>query len=235
MTTALNTIYLHGWGFRNEVFDLLIDQTGDACPCLYSLVQDTGYDAIVDAITDTITSDTVLVGWSMGGQIAIEVSLRTSRIKGLVLLASTPLLVNRPGWDVGIDNKAYQELCQAFSQDPARTLDEVMALTAYGDSNYKNTVRCLEKYAANPADVDALALLLRELGQRDLREALASLSIPVLMCAGENDALVNPRLFEKTSNSHLQTRLYPGCGHAPFVSRADEINGEIARFRQGLV
>lgn len=234
MTAALNTIYLHGWGFRNEVFGLL-NNHGDTCPCLYTLVTDTGYDAIVDAITDTITGDTVLVGWSMGGQIAIEVSLRTSKVKGLVLLASTPLLVNRPGWDVGIEDKAYRELCQAFSRDPTRALGEIVTLTAYGDSDYKNTVKYLEKYVANTAAADALALLLRELEQRDLREELAGLSIPVLMCAGENDALVNPRLFEKTGYSHLQTRLYPGCGHAPFVSRANEINGEIERFKQGLL
>ena len=235
MTSVLNTIYLHGWGFGNEVFDLLKQQGDDVRPCLYSLATNGGYDAIVDAITDTITSDTVLVGWSMGGQIAIQVSLRTKNVKGLVLLASTPLLLNRPGWDVGIDDKAYRELCQTLKQDPSKTLGEVVALTAYGDSDYKNTVKQLQKYAADTADADVLALLLRELGLQDLREQLAELTIPVLMCAGENDALISPRLFDQPGYSHLQTRLYRGCGHAPFVSRADEINREIERFKQGLI
>ena len=235
MTSGVNTIYLHGWGFKSEVFDLLDEHRTGASPCLYSLADNVGYDAIIEAIANSISAETVLVGWSMGGQIAIEASLRTDRVKGLVLLASTPLLVNRVGWDAGIDDKAYKELCQSFSQDPAATLSEVVTLTAYGDSDYKRIVKQLEKYTANLAQVDALSLLLQQLGSRDLREELSSLSIPVLMCAGMNDALVSQRLFEQPDYNHIQTNLFPDCGHAPFVSRAREINAEIESFKQGLL
>lgn len=228
-------IYLHGWGFTSAVFDLLDVNGEDERPCLYSLADDIGYTAIADAIADRCKDDTVLVGWSMGGQIAIQASLRTNRIKGLVLIASTPLLVNRTGWDVGIDEKAYSNLCRAFKQDPEEALQEVVTLSAYGDKDYMDSAKRLSAYVAGSENTEALTLLLEQLGQVDLRAELKALSIPVLMCAGMNDALVSVRLFDVLAHEHIQTRLYPDTGHAPFVSHASDMMSHISDFQSRLL
>ena len=64
-----------------------------ATPDLASIV------ATIDAATAAIGEPVVVVGWSLGGQVALQWALaRPDRVRRLVLVATTPSFVTRDGW-----------------------------------------------------------------------------------------------------------------------------------------
>ena len=58
-----------------------------------------GMVATIDAATAAIGEPVVVVGWSLGGQVALQWALaRPDRVRRLVLVATTPSFVTRDGW-----------------------------------------------------------------------------------------------------------------------------------------
>ena len=223
-------IYLHGWGFDREVFRLLDEALDNECPCLYSLTSEGSYTAISEAISERCVEETVLVGWSMGGQIAIDVAARQQNVIGLVLLASAPILVNKDECLWGINRLDYSELYELFRNKPDKAISQLLALTALGEKDYGAVHKQLHRHIAKPVYNKKLFTLLAELAQTDLRKQFAELSIPVCICVGKNDALLNTALLEQLASKTVQLLVLDETGHAPFVSNADALSSKIKTF-----
>jgi len=79
----------------------------------------------------------------------------------------------------------------------------------------------------------ALALsALIELIRSDLRAALPDISIPVLLVHGGADHICLPGaaiyMHDNLPNSRLE--IFPGIGHAPFLTRPSEVNALLTDF-----
>lgn len=85
---------------------------------------------------------------------------------------------------------------------------------------------------SNAAALDGLeALMTAEM----LQEA-ASLSCPALLLHGDQDPICLPQASAWLAEQMPDSRrlLYPGCGHAPFLSRPDRFNQDLRQFVEGL-
>ncbi len=235
MTVAAQAIFLHGWGFSSQVVALLDEAHSYQAPCLYTLAKKSGFSAIVDAVIDMVTSESLLIGWSMGGQIAIEVAAQTDKVRGLVLLASAPVLVNRDDWQYGIEKKSYETLRNSFAINPAAAIRKICALTAFGESDYKQALNTLSGFTADINQADALEVLLNELATRDSREQFKRLTIPVQMCVGKNDALLNPCVASDLHQDNTCISILQHCGHAPFISHANIVNDMVKQLRVNML
>ncbi len=220
MTVAAQKIFLHGWGFSSQVVALLDEAHTYNAPCLYTLANKSGYTAIVEAVIDMITTESVLIGWSMGGQIAIEVAAQTEKVRGLVLLASAPVLVNKDDWQYGIDNLAFEKLRDSFAKKPAAAISNICSLTAFGESDYKQALNTLSGYKADTGHAETLEVLLDELETRDCRQQFKQLGIPIQVCIGEKDALLNPGVANALQQDNTHIRTLHDSGHAPFISHS---------------
>ena len=152
-------IYLHGWGFSHGVFSLLHVNTNkedSIAPCLYQAARSSGAytcSAIAEHIANKIQKETVMVGWSLGGQVALEAAARSSKVVAIILLASAPLMVNRLGWSCTIDNRQYESLVHAFQKDAGKTITRVTMLTAHGEEKQKQAASSLSRFCLYLAEM----------------------------------------------------------------------------------
>ncbi|MEO8315125.1 MAG: alpha/beta fold hydrolase, partial [Pseudomonadota bacterium] len=100
-TTALPLVCLHGWGMNLRVFDLLRDALSNDCETwAVDLVghgkspwapDHAGFEAQVEDVIAVLPPQCVLLGWSFGGKLAIEIAARApARIAALVLTSVSP-------------------------------------------------------------------------------------------------------------------------------------------------
>ncbi|MGH6693250.1 MAG: alpha/beta fold hydrolase, partial [Gammaproteobacteria bacterium] len=108
MRKALHVVLLHGWGSDAGVWDDLAGRLG---PQLRVHVPDLpGYGAApagarytLEAMADTVARGAPrrcqVVGWSLGGEVALAWALRAPRqVRRLALIGATPCFASRPGW-----------------------------------------------------------------------------------------------------------------------------------------
>ncbi|MEZ0361828.1 MAG: alpha/beta fold hydrolase [Hydrogenobacter sp.] len=82
---------LHGWGFSSKVFEGLDCFSLDLPAHGRSNLIYRDLESLAKDIAMRIPSENVLLGWSMGGSLAILTALRfPNKVKGLILIGTTP-------------------------------------------------------------------------------------------------------------------------------------------------
>jgi pimeloyl-ACP methyl ester carboxylesterase len=174
-----------------------------------------------------------LVGQSMAGKIAAEAALAApERVERLVLIGA-----------VGVGR--VRGLTK-FGMMPLRTLDLIEPITArwtfwaflhraYGKLAKPTAADVEEYYAAtaDPAFIRALFLLLREFDWALLTpDELARLTMPVLIVAGSEDHVVDPKRVDRVAArlKDARTLIVPGAGHVPNEEAAEKVNRALVEF-----
>lgn len=240
---GLDTIcIIHGWGFDSQVMaglavDLslcwntcLIDMPGYGHNQVTDLPQ--SIDHIADNLISVIPPHSILLGWSLGGMVAIKIAhLMQNKISAIILLASTPCFVKKHDWPHGIESTLIDDMANRVSTEDGGVLQEFAGLTARGDMCPKETIRELKSLCKmNRADPCALRHGLDILIDTDLRKELSELRCQMIMLLGDRDRLVisSTGNAAREINSSLQLHYIKASGHAPFISRrketADAIN-----------
>jgi pimeloyl-ACP methyl ester esterase len=186
-------------------------------------------------------SGALLLGWSLGGQVALAAlaahpALR-ARLAGLVLLGATPRFTEGADWPHGQPARAVEGLRLRVRRAPqkalARFLDDCFAP---GELDEAGRARLAGLRAAPPPDQAAAVAGLDVLASADLRAALPALDLPALVLHGEADAICPPGAGRALAAALPRARLrtFPGLGHAPHLSRPDEVAAAVAAFAGGL-
>ena len=83
-------------------------------------------------------------------------------------------------------------------------------------------------------EISEQALLdgLNILEEADLRTVLSAIKIPVLIIHGDSDQLcpVGAARYLHQHIPHSQLRIFPNCGHLPFLTREEEFNQALDDF-----
>ncbi|MBU1694567.1 MAG: alpha/beta fold hydrolase [Verrucomicrobia bacterium] len=132
----------------------------------------------------------VLVGWSMGGMIALEAAAAfPERVAALVLISSAPRLAAALDFPHGVPPRVLRAMTLSFQLAPERTLSEFFINAAFPHLLTPTVLR--EKVAAAMVlGADRLAEQLRYLTESDLREAARRLTAPVLILHGRPDRII---------------------------------------------
>jgi pimeloyl-[acyl-carrier protein] methyl ester esterase len=242
-------VLLHGFAMHGGLFDPLVESLassrrvhvvdlpghGRSPPLasfdLPSLVR--SVDAAIDA-RDVVD----VVGWSLGGQIALEwARQRPARIGRLVLVTTTPSFVVREGWEPAMSDETLSRFGDELRVAYRLTLARFLALQVHGSEEGRATLATLRTRLfdrGEPAP-HVLASALALLRETDLRETLASIATPSLVIGGERDAIVPVEATRRLAGamrdaSHVAIR---GGAHAPFLSHAQEFNEVVSRFLDG--
>jgi pimeloyl-[acyl-carrier protein] methyl ester esterase len=181
-----------------------------------------------------------LLGWSLGGQFALDLAAAMpAGIERLVLVATTPKFLAGPGWRCGIAPALLAKLADAMRSGRAGVVDEFLAQCARGSAPRTarkvlgQLRRALTVHGA--AHPEALANGLERLRDGDLRAALPLLRVPALVIAGEHDR-ITPAAAARALAARLDGARYAefaGAAHAPFLSHPARFAQTLSRFLRG--
>jgi len=187
-----------------------------------------------------LTERYFLLGWSLGGQFALDLAAAMpAGIERLVLVATTPKFLAAPGWRCGMAPALLTRLAAALRAGRDGAVDDFLALCARGSAPRTTRKvlgqlrRALTQHGA--AHPEALANGLERLKESDLLPALPLLRVPALVIAGEHDRITRAAA-SRTLAARLEDARYvefARAAHAPFLSHPARFTATICEFLRG--
>ena len=248
MPHSAKKVYLiHGWAANRHVFDDLIPRLptdwdiraldlpghGDA-----PFAEPFDIAAIAETFAAQIDTPAHILGWSLGGLVALHLAARQpDKVRSLCLTASFARLTADADYPEGLSNPALGKMVGAFRQDYAKHIKQFLQLQLLHTPNAAeiigNILPDLSRHGAPPA----LQAALDAVNQADARPLLSSIQAPSLLVFGQKDAITPPRMGEYL-NRHLadsELVLMEKAAHAPFLSHADEFAERYRGFVEKVV
>ncbi|MFP7726480.1 pimeloyl-ACP methyl ester esterase BioH [Lysobacter sp. D1-1-M9] len=235
---------IHGWAMHGGLFAPLVERLEHRYTL--HLVDLPGHGHAREDTTPLVPAtlaaelvarvpDAVWLGWSLGGQFALRIALDfREQVRGLVMVASSPCFVARPGWAHGVEASLFGDFGDALAHDFRGTLDGFLALEALGSAGAREELRRLkvQAFARGEPSERALQEGLGLLDSLDLRDELAGLRVPSLWISGRRDRLVPAGAMPAAAALAPDARsvVIADAGHAPFLAAAAEVAREIDAF-----
>jgi pimeloyl-[acyl-carrier protein] methyl ester esterase len=241
-------VLVHGWGLNGGIWDTLVpllepgfrvtrvDLPGHGRSAWQG---DEGLDGLARAVLEHVPERAAWLGWSLGGLVAARAALVAPRcIERLVLVATTPSFVSRPGWPAAMAPGLIEAFSRDLQRDYLRTLQRFLTLQVRGSEAAETVLRDLRNRLlqyGQPAP-EALLAGLDILRATDLRGRFAAIACPVLLLMGARDTLVPAAAAQPAADllPDARVELIDGAGHAPFLARPAVVAGIIGDFLQPM-
>ncbi|HIL03738.1 MAG TPA: alpha/beta fold hydrolase [Candidatus Thioglobus autotrophicus] len=220
--TGPDLILLHGWGFNSELFNELIDQYKNQ----YRITKidlpghgrsdnvNGGINEWCDAIIKILPENPMLLGWSLGGLLAIKIATKIT-ISQLILVASTPNFVKTNDWPYGIDENNFRQFSDALELNLSKGLKRFVSLQTQDKTQLKTLNQSIDKF---PASTQALNQGLDILLATDLINEFKQLNIPTKVILGDHDTLVHRHISNWYDKAKIKTQVL-NTGHLPFLHK----------------
>lgn len=242
-------VLLHGWGLHGGMWGPwlerlaaharlhLVDLPGHGRSPWHEEARDLA--GLARAVLPVVPDGAVVLGWSLGGMVALELARRCpGHLGALVLVATTPRFLQAPDWQHGLRPEVLGWFAQGLAADFGRTVQDFLVLQVRGDERGHETLCALRRQLGDhgPPQPHALETGLRILEQADLRDALPGIALPALVISGENDRLT-PVPAGRALAAALGSARFVSverAGHAPFLSHPEPVLREITGFLERL-
>jgi len=213
---------------RRVRVDLRGHGLSDAPPGDYALAT---LAADVLAVLDRVgVADAVVIGVSIGGQVALQVALDApERVAGLVLLDTAARIGDRAGWEARRTEVRAHGLAASADAVVGRWFPPASrARDPLAPRGYRNLL--LRTPAAGYLGACAA------LRDADLRDRTAEIAQPALVLCGGDDTATPPSLVRGLADALPDARYIEiaGAGHLPCLDRPDAVARHIAAFLQHL-
>jgi pimeloyl-[acyl-carrier protein] methyl ester esterase len=241
---AAPLVLLHGWGLNLRVFDglraalgpdqriLAIDLPGHGRS---SWTGQASAQQWLACIAGMLPRGATLLGWSLGGQLALQLASQPSlAVQRLVLIATSPRFVRADDWPHGMAAETLQQFALRLESDPQRSVDDFLELQIRGSLDAA-AVRAMLRHSLQQhgaARPEALRAALSLLERNDLRELARGLNIPALVVAGQYDRVTPPQAGQALAQLLPRGQLLQlsRAGHAPFISHPHEVSAALLQF-----
>jgi len=267
-----NTIvFIPGWPFGHEMFEYQFTKLPHhGCRCIGISMRGFGksskpwgeytYDVFADDLQSVLDSlalrDVTLVGFSMGGAIALRYMARHKgdRIANLVLCgAAAPYFTTRTGFPLGIEPGAVESLIELCYSDRARLNADIGKIFFSNSNTVSPQLLDWFQSLGMEASPHATAACLATLRDSDLREDMQSVNVPTILFHGlhdqvcpfelaetmtapteamSNGAEAMPAEEEAAAGWIRDAKLirFENSGHALFYEERDKFNAELMNF-----
>jgi len=234
-------LLLSGWGqkfdslkaiFKDLTFDPIFFAQNPIIHVDYSKFSN--IEEFFASIEEQNLNPKMVIGWSLGGQLAIRlIEKKIINPKSLILIAPPFQMVKDEKINTAMSQKTYQEFYNNFTTSPSRTLKQFSILTAMNDKHSKEIAKNLDITDKNS---DNLKFWLEELKNFTCFNINFSNFPKTIFLQGKGDMIVHPNqtnyFQERIKDFTLE--LFPNCGHAPHLNDPDKVR-EIVFYELGLI
>jgi len=242
-----DVVLLHGWGMHGGLWGKFNDLLSNHCQTHAIDLPGFGYsNKIKDAFTldalsevvekyiSNIRQPVILIGWSLGGLIALNILKRKNVvIDKVVFVATTPSFTKKPGWECAMEQSVFDGFSNDLKTDYKKTLKRFLFLQTRGSDLSRDDLRELNKKlnSRGEPDIKALEKGLDILSNADLRSKKQN-ETPVMLVVGKKDTLVPLSVTNEFENmfSNCEKLILEKTGHAPFISNPEVCAEKIKNF-----
>lgn len=192
---------------------------------------------ILNVMGELDVKDAVLVGFSMGGAIAIRVLAKDdeARISKLVLCgAAAPLWTQRADFPYNLPQNAVDDLIALNFKDRPKLLADFAKIFSATETSLNEGIGNWLNNMGMSASSYATAQCLMALRDTDLREDMAKINIPTLIMHGKKDKICSFDLAEqmKAGIANSQLVAFEHSGHSLFLEETTKFNSELIKFAE---
>lgn len=228
-------VFLHGWGQSRQIW---FQQFAAFPEAKFLNLPGHGGEPDCESWPENILAQLpdepcILVGWSLGGMLAMRLAAAyPQRIASLVLVSTTPRFRNTSDWHNGCSDAVFDDFRHGVESGSAKTMSRFFAMMLHGDGLVRSQFNQLTKSAvdrANTVTRQGLMQGLQILGETDLRGIVADIRQPTLVMHGANDAIIPVAAGSFLAEELADATWYPfyTCGHAPFLTQAQTFNEQL--------
>lgn len=244
-------VFIHGWGMSGRVWRFQIDEFASSYRSITIDLRGHGnssFPECADCTMSDLAEDikavfnkldirgAVLIGWSLGAQVALEACrLIEDRLTALVLSGGTPRFSAVDGYESGLPPQEVRGMAIRIKRDKSRTMgDFFREMFVAGEMGHEQNQRVVKEIIIPSRQPETTVLLktLESLAESDQRAILPTIKIPVLLIHGAEDTTCLPDASRYMAGRlrHAELVIMAGCGHAPFLSRPDYFNRLLSGF-----
>ncbi len=233
-------IMLHGWSMSSAVFSEVASQLAEdfriLCPDLpghgdSEPVLSCSLEAFASRLELWIKQLNLpaasLLGWSLGGQVALQIALNGRvALSHLLLVATTPRFSQTDNWPHGLPQTQLRALDRNLGRAFEKTMGDFFNQQFSDGEVNKERYRQILQFAVRPTqlpEVEQARETLKVLGVADLRGQLRTLRVPTQVLHGQLDRIIpiGAGAFLAEEIPGAEFCRVPEVGHAPFFSQPD--------------
>jgi pimeloyl-[acyl-carrier protein] methyl ester esterase len=229
-------VILPGWGFSSNLWNSVFPTLNVNIYCLDFPVQEKpisekSWKEIEQTLLFQIPKGAYVMGWSLGGLIAMSlVEKYSAHFKGLILVSTNPKFISSESWP-GIDfvkATAFYKNLEENVQVATHIFLQWIQYPSICPSIRKN----LRDHFMDQRGLKSFLFYLDLLFHLDLRECYSFLKGPILHILGDQDPLVpkDLKVFLKASNPLVCFRHIHSAGHVPFFTHSQLFKENILEF-----
>jgi len=243
-------VLLHGWAMHSGLWMPvlprlvsrfrvhLIDLPGHGhsapiAPCTLA-----GIAAAVAAHCASLPEPPTVLGWSLGGAVALQWALdEPDAVAKLILVSTTPCFVARDDWPHAMSAETLRRFGDELSASYQSTLRRFVTLQLQGSERARDLLAELRAQlgARGTPTQQGLEDALAALTAIDLRPRVGTIKQPALVVTGESDTLVPAAAGAWLGATLPAGRLasIAGAAHAPFLSHPETFFAALEAFCDG--
>jgi malonyl-CoA O-methyltransferase len=196
----ISLVLIHGWGCNQSSWQPLIPELER----LYKIslidlpgfgsapaVDDYSLPQLLSILISQIPDKSWLVGWSLGGMLAIQLAhIYPQKISGVISLAANAKFVADSTYTSAMSLDVNQHFNQSFAADPVATLKLFSGLLAQGAQDERSLLKMFRKMLTADEVNSNWSQALELLSTLDNQRAISLLKLPCLHIFADGDSLV---------------------------------------------
>ncbi|PKL85839.1 MAG: alpha/beta hydrolase [Ignavibacteriae bacterium HGW-Ignavibacteriae-1] len=243
-------VLIHGWPLSDEMFEY---QYNDLLNAGFRAIGITlrgfgksdkpyseyNYDKhasdIKTVLSELDINYAILVGFSMGGSIAIRFvsKYNEAHVSKLVLCgAAAPSWTQREDFSYNLPQSAVDELIELSHKDRPKLLDDFAKIFSATEGSLNEGIGNWLNGISLSASPYATAQCLVALRDTDLRADITKIGIPTLIMHGKKDKICSFDLAEQMKDGIQNSKLvvFENSGHSLFLEETEKFNNELIKF-----